>query len=265
MVFSQGQLFSQNHWEAGLTLGYTNYLGDLVEPTFTFKDPHPAAQGFIRKSFDAHHAYRLSFMYGKISGSDANFDRNAARGASFENTIFEIASIGEIDLFGKKRYPRKGQFKKSITPYLLLGIGFTFGEPEVNYGNIENVDDTEDYPNWHISIPVGLGVKMDVNENIFVGLEFINRATLSDNLDGVQLSGNAYRNDAIIFGGLTVGFRILPNPGGVPMTIQGEPSPQPEVVEKEEKKKKEKKEKTKKVKKDKESKQKKERKKKKDK
>jgi len=218
---------AQNHWETGLTLGYTNYLGDLVVPVFTVQDPHLGLQGYLRKNFDANHAYRLNFLYGKISGSDANYEELAGRGVSFENVIFEISSMAEIDLLGKKRYPRKGQFNKKITPYLLLGIGFLHGKANVTYSILENEDALQDYPSWHVSVPIGAGMKMDLREDVFIGLEVINRATLSDNLDGVQLTGNAYRNDAVFMVGLNVGYRFVKNPNGVEMTIEGE-SPEKE-------------------------------------
>ena len=212
--------FAQKHWETSLCLGYTNYFGDLVEPVFTFKEPHPAAQFYLRKNFDAKHSYRLNFLYGKLSGDDANYERLAPRGNSFEMSFMEISSIFEIDLLGQKRYPKKGQFSKTFSPYILLGLGLTLGHPEVHYGDDENIDNTIEYPHWHVSIPAGFGLKMDIVENMYVGLEFAHRVTLSDNLDGVQLSGNAYNNDSFFFGGLTFGFRFLKNPSGVPMTIE---------------------------------------------
>lgn len=199
---------AQNHWEAGFAIGYANYHGDLVEPVFTLKEPHPAGQLFFRKQFDANHTIRFNFLYSKISGKDSNFEGLSTRGNSFETPISELSIIGEIDPFGKRRYPKKRLYSRATTPYLMVGLGVLLAEPKVTYGDPENIDTSVDYPKWHVAVPVGLGVKIDIIENIYLGAEFATRVTVTDNLDGVQLSGNANRNDSYLFGGISFGYRL---------------------------------------------------------
>ncbi|MCB0521607.1 MAG: hypothetical protein H6577_07920 [Lewinellaceae bacterium] len=201
--------FGQNYWEGALSLGYTNYLGDMVAPIYTFKEAHPGAQLSLKKYFDGRHALRANFMYGSISGDDKNFERLASRGVSFKANLFEITLMGEMDLYGTKRFSKNRGYNKTMSPYIFVGLGATFATPEVVYGDPENADAKIDYPGIHMILPIGGGVKIDLKERVFVGAELGVRLTASDNLDGVQASGNAYKNDVYLLAGLTAGYRFI--------------------------------------------------------
>jgi hypothetical protein len=201
--------FSQSYWEAGLGLGTTNYLGDMVEPVFTFSGTHFAAQANMTRIFDAKHAIGFNVLYGKLSGDDNQYESLLGRGASFQTTLVEVSFKGILDLRGQKRFNKKGEFNKTFSPYIFVGLAVAFAKPEVVYQVPNNEDAFIDYPGIHIAAPIGGGVKYDLNETIFVGLEVGTRFTASDYIDGVQASGNAYKNDVYFFGGLTAGYRLV--------------------------------------------------------
>ena len=201
--------FGQNYWETALTLGYSNYLGDMVAPIYTLKEAHPGAQFGLKKYFDGRHALRANFMYGRISGDDKNFEGIAARGVSFNANIYEITLMGEMDFWGTKRFRKNSSYHKTVSPYIFVGLGAAFVSPETVYGDPDNPDAKIDYPGVHMVLPIGGGLKMDLKEKVYVGAELGFRLTASDNLDGVQASGNSYRNDVYLLFGLNAGYRIF--------------------------------------------------------
>ncbi|MBK8564871.1 MAG: hypothetical protein IPN76_16420 [Saprospiraceae bacterium] len=201
--------FSQKYWEIGLTPGAMVYYGDLTVPHVTFKETHLGGQLNIKRYFDREHALRMNVLHGTIAGSDYNYDRNSDRGNEFVGRLTEFSLMGELDLKGRKRYSKKMDFQRTLSPYIMAGIAGAYCKPEVTYGQPENKDLAVEYPAWHFALPVGGGVKMDLSEHIFLGAELGLRVTLSDYLDGTQASGNAYKNDSYAFGGLTMGYRFL--------------------------------------------------------
>ena len=89
------------------------------------------------------------------------------------------------------------------------GGSVAYFEPKVAYGSADSKDIGVDYIKWHIGMPIGGGVRIDVNEKIVFGLELSYRFTISDFLDGTQASGNAYKNDSYTFGGIWIGYRFF--------------------------------------------------------
>ncbi len=201
--------FSQKYWEFGLTPGAMVYYGDLTVPHVTLMETNLSGQFSIKRYFDREHAVRLNVLHGTIAGSDYNYDRNSERGNEFVGKLTEFSIMGELDLKGRKRYSKKMDFQRTLSPCIIAGIAGVYCKPEVTYGQPENKDLAINYPAWHFALPIGGGIKMDISEKIFLGAEFGLRITLSDYLDGTQASGNAYKNDSYAFGGLTLGYRFL--------------------------------------------------------
>lgn len=204
-VFSMAQKF----WEVNVSPGLMNYYGDLTPPLFTVKEVNFGGQISARRYFDREHAIRVNILHGKLAGDDHNFDKNYLRGNSFEGQLTEFALMGELDLKGKKRFSTRFGYERMASLYLFGGGSIAYFNPKVNYG-IKNNDDVEiDYIKWHIGMPIGGGVKIDLNEKIIIGLELSYRFTISDFLDGTQATGNAFRNDSYTFGGVSVGYRFF--------------------------------------------------------
>ncbi|MCC6726046.1 MAG: hypothetical protein IT258_16185 [Saprospiraceae bacterium] len=200
--------FSQNYWEVNVTPGVMAYYGDLTVPDIKFREAHFAGQLNLKRYFKGEHAIRVNVLHGTISGDDNNFDRNRGRGNKFTGQLSEFSIMGELDMKGRKRYNKKGDYNKVGSFYLVMGFAGTYCKPEVSYGNPENQDASISYPAWHFAVPIGGGFKFDLNEHLFLGAEFGMRLTLSDYLDGTQESGNAFKNDAYGFGGVSLGYRF---------------------------------------------------------
>ncbi|MCU0345985.1 MAG: DUF6089 family protein [Saprospiraceae bacterium] len=200
---------AQKHWEVSAGVGAMNYYGDLTPPLFTIKEVHLGGQLSVRRFFDRQHAVRLNLLHGKLSGSDRNFDRNYLRGNSFEGQLSEISIIGEFDVRGHKRFSKKHGFQKISSLYFFGGGSVAYFNPVVKYGTSDSRDEEIDYINWHVGMPIGGGVRIDMNERIVLGIELAYRFTISDFLDGTQATGNAYKNDSYTFGGAWIGYRFM--------------------------------------------------------
>ncbi|MEK7257434.1 MAG: DUF6089 family protein, partial [Bacteroidota bacterium] len=205
---------AQEKWEGGLFLGYSNYLGDLVEPTLTLDEANPAFGLLLRNHVTQNLGLRLNFLYGKISGDDANYDRNAARGAKFESNVVELSLLGEFEFFGHKRFGDDGAFRKTFSPYIFGGLGMNVANPDLvaqaqrpGYEGLQE-DLDADPSRVRFSVPLGGGIRFDVNRKLNLGLEWGLRLTFNDYLDGISMGGDPDDNDTYVFGGAVIGFRF---------------------------------------------------------
>ena len=236
MAFSQDEEYTESQkrdssssngeWSAGIFVGYSNYLGDLVPPTFTFDQANAAFGIFVKNQLSYRFGLRGNLYYGNIDGSDANYDRNPLRAASFESSVVEVAVRGEFDFRGKKRnyaegqseFTQSGTYDKKIVPYAFIGLGAAFLSPDVqrnatgianDFVELQELDEQEDFSNTHLAIPLGIGLRIDLSRKLYLGLEWGQRLTFSDYLDGVSLSGDDSDNDLYVMGGVTLGMRFV--------------------------------------------------------
>ncbi len=190
----------QQQWGGGIFVGMSNYMGDLVEPDFApFDQAGPAFGIMVRNQASPNLGIRGSLNYGKLKGDDANYTRNKERGASFSYGLIELGLIGEYDFRGKKRY-QGNSFNKILSPYLLGGVALAFGDPKTTNGDLGDIN------NAHLAIPLGLGLRYDISNKMYIGLEYATRITFTDYLDGVKETGDPNNNDWYNFAGLTLGF-----------------------------------------------------------
>lgn len=196
-------LISQEKWEGGLFLGYSNYMGEMTEPSFTLNESSPAFGILLRNHLSNNFGLRMNLLYGKLKGDDNNYDRLKGRGASFESSLVEISLMGEYEPFGHRRYGENGSFNKIVSPYIFAGLGAAFGNPKVQNG--ESVD----YSSTYFSMPVGGGIKFDLSQKVNLGFELGGRLSFSDALDGIsEQKGNPDQNDVYFMGGAVLGFRF---------------------------------------------------------
>lgn len=200
--------FSQNYWEVSISPGALVYYGDLTVPAVTFKETNLAGQLSIKRYFGGENALRFNVLHGTISGDDKNYERISVRGNRFVGRLTEFSLMGEIDLRGRQRFTKRGGYHKTSSPYVMFGLSGIHCKPDVVYGQPDSKDKGIDYPDWHFGMPFGAGFKFDANERLVFGIELGIRLTLSDYLDGTMFSGNSFKNDAFVFGGITAAYRF---------------------------------------------------------
>ena len=188
-VFFANNTFAQK-WEIGGLLGASNYNGDLAREV-VLKETHLAGGVYMRYNFGKYFSIKPALNIGTISGSDKNFKENKYRNLSFKSNISELSLNMEFNF-----RPFGSQVRtENFTPYLQLGIGGFRFNPKAKYNgdvfelhslHTEGQSNKQMYKLYQLSIPFGMGLKWEINDNLIVGYEFIYRKTFTDYIDDVS-------------------------------------------------------------------------------
>lgn len=192
-LFLFSAINAQEGAEIGLLGGVSLYSGDLSQQEFgVYTDELGPAFGFFsRFNLNKTLALRLGLSLGRLSGDDANTGRT--RNLSFRSRLTEFSLIGEVNLFKMGRYRNKGTL-----PYIFGGVAVFNFNPEApfdgDYVALQPLGtEGQGLPNYEapykltqLSIPVGVGIKFLLNDNITLGLEFGGRKTFTDHLDDIS-------------------------------------------------------------------------------
>jgi hypothetical protein len=170
--FSQSVVFGRNsQYEAGLALGPSFFLGDLGG----------------NRGIGTHFLKDLNFKYTKFMGGVyVNYFPAEWIG------VRAAFHLGQIEANGKLR------------PYGVIGIGgFHFNPKAPYYGpngtqwvelrplrlegqGMDEYPDRKQYSLYQLEIPMGVGIKYYVRENLYVGIEILHRQTFTDYLDNTS-------------------------------------------------------------------------------
>lgn len=201
-------IFSLNSWaqapELGLMLGGSYYTGDL-NPYKHFNNTKFAFgiiyRDQIRRSDRL--SWRMHFMYGQVTANDANskIESDKNRNLNFKSTILEFGPILEIHFLPYEI----GSTKRPGSPYLFFGLNYFKMNPKGQYnddwielqplsteGQGTSLSDIKPYRLNQLSIPMGLGLKVNITNRISLGVEYGVRKTFTDYIDDV--SGNYVHN-----------------------------------------------------------------------
>jgi hypothetical protein len=193
--------------EVGIFLGCSYYIGDL-NPIAQFNQfTKPAGGAIFRYNFNTRLAARISALFGAIEGDDS-FSTSVAqqqRNLKFRSNIYELSGQLEFNFLDYEI----GNDRHLFSPYIFFGLaGFKFN-PQ---GNINNhwVDlqplgtegqglpggaSKRKYKLNQMSIPFGIGVKMNLSKYIGMTIEWGMRKTFTDYLDDVSTK---YYDPAVI-------------------------------------------------------------------
>jgi len=196
---STAQQFKPNT-EVGLILGTSYYLGDLN--TTHFNQSSATAGLVIRKNIDKRFVYKAEVMYLNIKSDERQSSDTIAlnRGLHFRSPVYELS--GQIE-FNFLPY-QSGNPLYTWTPFVYTGISIFSFNPQAENINGEWVDLQElgtegqgtttefngntrsKYSLIQFAIPIGGGLKIAVNENFNIVLEYGARKTFTDYLDDVS-------------------------------------------------------------------------------
>ncbi len=201
-------LNAQQIVETGLFLGFANYQGDLSDNQIVFKETKKSFGGFVRLHYEDKLKIRGNVYYGFIGGDDLNADSDKKfRKWKFDGEILEIAITGEYHPFGRSRAGNTGIFRRQISPYIATGLGYTISNIDLSYPDA----DAHLFPepadkDTFLSVPLMLGVRIDLHENFSLGAEWGWRTVFSDYLDDVAENGNPSRRDWYLFVGGSLSY-----------------------------------------------------------
>lgn len=187
--------------EFGITAGVAHYFGDL-NTRASINRPKPAVGVFYRKQFNNYLALRVSAHYAQLGYSDI-YSKNKyqnTRNLSFNSDIIEFAIHGDFNFF--KFVP--GDPEYSFTPFVTIGVGVFSYNPyaylngrkvflrplgtegqNIKYKGADGKV-RKPYGSTAICIPIGLGIKYSINNNLNLSFQIAQRLTTTDYLDDVS-------------------------------------------------------------------------------
>ncbi len=110
-------------------------------------------------------------------------------------------------------YKDDGSYRRFI-PYLLGGVAFTCTDPKVDWNNDvvpHSLEDEKNVGSMYFQVPVGLGLKYNLSEKMFLSFEVRSVFPLTDYLDGISESADPTDNDSYTFFGVNFGWNIGDN------------------------------------------------------
>ncbi len=200
-VKAQTEYSNVQEGEFGITVGAAHYFGDL-NTRAAINRPKPAVGLFYRKQFNNYLGIRVSGHFAQLGYSDI-YSTNSyqkSRNLSFNTNIMEFAVHGDFNFF--KFVP--GDPLYSFTPYATIGVGvFSYnpyayldgkkvflrplGTEGQNIG-YKGADGKvrKPYGSTAICIPIGLGVKYSINNDVNLSFQIAERLTTTDYIDDVS-------------------------------------------------------------------------------
>jgi hypothetical protein len=215
--FSQYSSEKASFWEAGITVGPSNFLGDLGgrfgKGTTFLKDNNMQMTKLTFGGYLAYHpnewlGVRLAVNVGRLEGDDAIIkgkggleEARKIRNSNFKSKLLEgfvaleiyptvLFEFDQADVFGKLR------------PYGLIGVGaFNFNPQGYDKVSQRWVDlkplstegqgfgeypDRKEYKLTQLNIPMGIGVSYFLSEKVSLSLEVVHRKTFTDYIDDVS-------------------------------------------------------------------------------
>jgi hypothetical protein len=200
--------------EVGFGVGTSNYFGDLGRQgmgnsyvsDLWIEETKPSFTLFYRYSFLERFAVKSSLSLGWIGADDAlisDVERGddawfrQYRNLHFKSHIFELSVMGEVNILPYA----PGSYRDRFTPYITGGISVFHFDPKAEYNgewvrlqplgtegqNTPEYPDRQKYSLIQPAIPLGLGVKYNINNNLILNFEVAHRFTFTDYLDDVSL------------------------------------------------------------------------------
>ena len=219
---------SQSDFEVSAGVGIASYYGDLIQGSPLFQQPSFSFSLGAAHYFSPHWGIRADFSMQQVKASDSKNKRDdlKARNLSFKSNVWDFSIAGEYNLFDLTTDEKK------FTPYAFLGVGFYHYNPYTTDRNGNKVylrskhtegqgttgyPDRKEYHKTQLQLPMGIGFKYALNENIVLALELKYRFLGNDYLDDV--SQGSYPDFIFSSPGLT--YRGDELPGGAPYPPKG--------------------------------------------
>ena len=182
-------------WHVGVFGGVAAYNGDLVDKIFPAHGQTKGTVGVdVAYEYNEHISIRGGYMYSRVSGYD-KFNKSEElqkRNLSFETAISEFSLVGEYNIFSLDQ--------TRFTPYVYAGIAVfhynpyaydatntkTYLKPLSTEGEGITGYNNKAYSLTQPAIPLGVGIRYAITDNIRIGAEAGYRVLFTDYLDDVS-------------------------------------------------------------------------------
>lgn len=222
ILFSTSKSFSQlnespSYFDAGITVGPSNFLGDLGgnmgKGTPFLKDNNLQMTKMTVGGFVTYHpnelfAFRFAVNFGSLEGDDAVINPKGGleearkiRNSNFKSKFSEFLLLAEVYPTVFIEEDPTDTYKK-FRPYVVAGIG-GFKYNPLGYDAVTDrwvalqplrtegqgfaeYPDRKEYKLSQMNLPLGVGLKYYLNDAIDISFEIIHRKTFTDYIDDVS-------------------------------------------------------------------------------
>ena len=234
------QRWKLRRYEGILGFGTTNVFGDIggtadQSNLFGLKDieidqTRPSFYAGIRYKIEEDMAVKLNIVYGIGSGSDDG-SKNEHRELSFKTTLIESSVQYEYYFLKEDRrlkssavFNRRGMINNyaKIAAYAFGGLGGIYFNPSLEGPPSQLAHEwhiVDGYSKFNLTLPVGLGLKYTIDDQISLGFELGGRYTLSDYLEGFSTTFSK-NNDIYYFTNLTFIYKARTDRRGRPILFR---------------------------------------------
>lgn len=219
----RGYMLQSHRWEAGFSVGAANSMTDVAssqaQTQASMTDVYsrglsPALSLYSRYRFNDVFAVRGNTSALMLRGNDRwSTDLDVVnRGRSFTNTIFEVATVGELYMPRRKKNIKSELSLNRMDLYVFGGVSAFYHSPEVKGAIIDEYDRSileadNIYSNFQMGLPVGAGIQWLISNRWILGMDFNFRYTFFDYLDGFRRPYSS-RNDFFFTSNIHMGFVI---------------------------------------------------------
>lgn len=240
LLLSTGS-FAQYKWEYGIMLGGANYLGDIGGKEQTRRDfvwdmhlnqTNIAAGLYGRYKASKRFAVFAAFNYLQVNDTDSESTNPArrARNLNFRNRMLEFQARAELTLFYDNDVGGKGYYNPDFRFFVFGGIaGFRHNpqgqilslSPDAKLAGFDEsiISDEwydlrdwqtegEEYGQFGLAIPAGIGLFFTFNKEWRVGWELAWRTTFTDYLDDISTT---YRDPSTFTDATAIAFASQSN------------------------------------------------------
>ena len=170
--------------------GLMNYMGDLQNNYYTFKQSHLAGGLGLSYSLTDHIAVRSVFTVGKVSADD-RFSKYKGRNLNFTTQLTEFQLGIQYYIFplakGKlSPYVFASADVFHFNPYTHDTAGVKYYLEPLSTEGQGFIDGKRRYKLTQFAIPIGGGIKYSLNESVNVGVAFGLRKLFTDYLDDIS-------------------------------------------------------------------------------
>ncbi len=201
LLFSSAS-FAQK-WEPGIFIGSSGYMGDFNQNN-PFKFTNAALGAFVKYNSSGYFSVKLGYIYGKIQGADSLSSNQQLRNRnlSFSDALNEVSLTGELNFFNYQ----PGISIKRWTPFIFAGVAAVNYDPKTEYNgetydlrSLKTEGQQKEYPNTALSVPYGVGVKVNFYKSWNLALELGYRTAFTgylDDVSGVYADKNSMLNES---------------------------------------------------------------------
>jgi len=186
-------------YEVGLSLGGSNFIGDVGKTSFISPNEIFNKEGEFNRQMtyglllkwnrSPRHSYRFSVLSSHLSGNDLDSKdpRRIERGLMFESNLFEISGGMEFTFLDFNLHEPGLKY----TPYIFTGLVYAkFDKLAYQNNNILKLGGKSS----SYGIPFVLGFKYKVLEQVIISAEVGSRYMFTDNIDGSLSNEDNYTN-----------------------------------------------------------------------